>query len=576
MQDCSRCKCKLSNDNFEKKLGGDLATRCNTCRTQDREYRRQTYKRRPTVADVCPELLEEWDYEKNVGLSPNKLTPSSAKKVWWICKKDSHHRWKAVIYSRATIQANKCPICSDRIICPIDYCNSIGGVKNKHGDLKYADLIKEFCCIEDVYKYTPFSNKKIFWKCQKTSHHIWEAVIYSRTRNNSSNCSICANKIVCPIDQCNTIGHITDNHGDLKYEYLFEEFVCKKDMYKYIPTSQRKIFWKCRRNSHHIWEAAIYSRTRKNNNGCPICANKFICQVDKCNSIGKVLDEHGELKYNNLLGEFSNKEDMYIHTPSSTKKIPWICKKNPHHEWEAVIGSRTRKNNSNCPICVNKLICPIDQCNSIGKVLDEDGELKYIDVLEEFSDKNKIYKYFPSSAKKVSWTCKKNATHKWVASISHRTQQNASGCPICRKSKGEKIILNILQNNNIQFNTQRKQRMNIKNYSKTRKLCFDFFGKTNNIKFAIEYDGMQHFDANNYFSEKRDHHDSKIRDWLKTLWCTENGVKLLRIHYSDMNSIKKIVTEFISNIEYAEILILSSNPNGEYNFMIGESPPEAV
>ena len=41
-----------------------------------------------TLADNNPELLIEWDYEKNATIcSPYDIGAGSSKKVWWKCKK---------------------------------------------------------------------------------------------------------------------------------------------------------------------------------------------------------------------------------------------------------------------------------------------------------------------------------------------------------------------------------------------------------------------------------------------------------------------------------------------------------
>ena len=40
---------------------------------------------------VNPNLAEEWNYEKNVGLTPTAIMPHSGKKVWWKCSKG--HEW---------------------------------------------------------------------------------------------------------------------------------------------------------------------------------------------------------------------------------------------------------------------------------------------------------------------------------------------------------------------------------------------------------------------------------------------------------------------------------------------------
>ena len=57
-----------------------------------------------------PELLSEWDYDKNSPLTPDNVTSGSNKKVWWKC---SHgHEWLAVIYHR--VKGVGCPYCSNK------------------------------------------------------------------------------------------------------------------------------------------------------------------------------------------------------------------------------------------------------------------------------------------------------------------------------------------------------------------------------------------------------------------------------------------------------------------------------
>lgn len=55
-----------------------------------------------------PELCEEWDYDKNIDITPYKITSGSGKKVWWKCKLCSHS-WIATVDSRHT---SSCPACS--------------------------------------------------------------------------------------------------------------------------------------------------------------------------------------------------------------------------------------------------------------------------------------------------------------------------------------------------------------------------------------------------------------------------------------------------------------------------------
>ena len=59
---------------------------------------------------VRPSIALEWDYEKNIGLSPSDFTIGSSRHVWWRCK--NGHSWKAQIAKRNA----ECPYCSGRRI----------------------------------------------------------------------------------------------------------------------------------------------------------------------------------------------------------------------------------------------------------------------------------------------------------------------------------------------------------------------------------------------------------------------------------------------------------------------------
>ena len=57
---------------------------------------------------LFPELLLEWDFEKNKELEPSKLKPGSSKVVWWKCK-DGHNYQKRIEFR--TRGASGCPVC---------------------------------------------------------------------------------------------------------------------------------------------------------------------------------------------------------------------------------------------------------------------------------------------------------------------------------------------------------------------------------------------------------------------------------------------------------------------------------
>ena len=60
---------------------------------------------------IHPELIEEWDFEKNIDVNPSKIMSSIALKVWWKCSKG--HEWQARINDRHN--GTGCPICASEI-----------------------------------------------------------------------------------------------------------------------------------------------------------------------------------------------------------------------------------------------------------------------------------------------------------------------------------------------------------------------------------------------------------------------------------------------------------------------------
>lgn len=62
-------------------------------------------------ATIHPELVSEWDYDKNYPDKPENYTAFKNKKVWWKCQKG--HSWKAEIYDRHN--GCGCPYCVGKV-----------------------------------------------------------------------------------------------------------------------------------------------------------------------------------------------------------------------------------------------------------------------------------------------------------------------------------------------------------------------------------------------------------------------------------------------------------------------------
>lgn len=63
------------------------------------------------LATTHPELLEEWDYNKNITTLPTDVVAGSGIKVWWQCNKG--HEWESKITNRALVKSG-CPGCAAR------------------------------------------------------------------------------------------------------------------------------------------------------------------------------------------------------------------------------------------------------------------------------------------------------------------------------------------------------------------------------------------------------------------------------------------------------------------------------
>ena len=70
---------------------------------------------RQSFFDYCKQyhkeaLLDEWDTEHNLPMTPQTVTYGSHKSAWWRC--ENGHEWKAAVYTRSA--GARCPYCTDK------------------------------------------------------------------------------------------------------------------------------------------------------------------------------------------------------------------------------------------------------------------------------------------------------------------------------------------------------------------------------------------------------------------------------------------------------------------------------
>jgi len=106
----------------------------------------------------------------------------------------------------------------------------------------------------------------------------------------------------------------------------------------------------------------------------------------------------------------------------SDKKVWWLCKKDPRHEWDAMISNRARLGRG-CPYCGRRRVLPEE---SFGALYPEKAKEWHPTKNGDLTPWDVSY----GSHKKVWWLCSKNPQHAWEAMIKDRTLKGI-GCRDC-------------------------------------------------------------------------------------------------------------------------------------------------
>jgi len=128
------------------------------------------------------------------------------------------------------------------------------------------------------------------------------------------------------------------------------------------------------------------------------------------------------------------------------------------------------------------------------------------------------------------WKCQCDCgNHTYVDGHSLR-KGNTQSCG-CLKSKGEFKVLQILQQLNIKYEYQKK----FDDCIYHSHLVFDFYLPEYNT--CIEYDGKQHSESIEYFGGDERLKQQQLRDQAKEQWCQNNHIRLMRISYTEYNTL---------------------------------------
>lgn len=148
---------------------------------------------------------------------------------------------------------------------------------------------------------------------------------------------------------------------------------------------------------------------------------------------------------------------------------------------------------------------------------------------------------YVTSSDSIDIICPKHGEFKQLPYV----HLNGAGCPICKESRGEELIRNLLINSNILFQTQYR----INNY------IIDFYVPKYNC--FIEYNGIQHYQSVEHFGGKERFKKQVLRDVNLRIYCKENQINLIEIPYTcGIDTINKIISN-LNNMKVVSKLLLT-------------------
>ena len=246
---------------------------------------------------------------------------------------------------------------------------------------------------------------------------------------------------------------------------------------------------------------------------CPECAKERmrIAKTDTLEGfISKAKEAHGD-KY-----DYSKVIYVNRHTP-----VTITCQKHgdfPQNPYYHIHGG-------GCPKCSGK--AKITNEIFIEKARAAHGD-KYDYSLVEIKGNNKT---------KVKIKC---STCGAVFEQKINNHLNGQGCPWCKQSHLENDTMMLLEKSNIVFETQKTfPWLKSKGY-----MSLDFYLPKYNI--AIECQGIQHYESNGFFTEKKVEYTQQ-NDSLKQNLCKKHNMPIYYIKYND--NIEEKLNEIIEKLK---------------------------
>lgn len=346
------------------------------------------------LATTNPDILDEWDYDKNT-VTPTEIGVGAHYKAWWKCP--FGHSYQAYPSNRCGKTHSGCPICdkenhtsfpeqalyfyvkkyfpdainSDRSAAGLEldiYIPSLNIAieydgKTWHKNNKY-ELKKNKVCKE---------KNILLMRIREEGLDLYDDC-YCLVRNNvreNDSLSAVIRKVLYDIDMISETDVDVDRDSGLIYssyistrkeqslQNTYPEIAAEWHPSKnggltpemVAPMTNKKVWWlgKC----GHEWNMDVASRIGKQKCGCPICSNKQVLKgFNDLQTKFPQLCKEWDYEKNNKLGIFPDEV-----TSGSDKRVWWKCSV-CGNEWQREIGvvaySAKTYNRNGCRICADR------------------------------------------------------------------------------------------------------------------------------------------------------------------------------------------------------------------------------
>jgi len=341
-------------------------------------------------------------------------------------------------------------------------------------------------------------------------------------------------------------------------------------------TSKFKVHFKDTRCGHDWWSAAgpCYQR----GSGCPICGAKFGTRIKSTQQVKKELDDCTNGEYT-MLTKFKgmHKEIVLLHKKCGYKWSTRLdsvingnqrCPDCSHHRKlttedfkQQVISSigndytvLSEYKNSTTKIKMRHEVCGTEYEVSPNNVVTNHSrcpkcfgtpkhtqeEVQQI-ITDKLGPEFKLVSQYYNSKKPI--TVEHTTKHHKFSTRINTILQDAISCPICNESHMESLTRQYLIAHNITFESQKR----FPDCRYKRELPFDFYLPENNT--LIELDGGQHFKEVPYFNQREGLTTRTCRDTIKDKYCTDKGINLIRIGYSELDNLTNDLDKYLSNFQ---------------------------